>query len=356
MKNIKKCPACGRQIYKFAQVCPYCKSETRFSSVDEMKGADATQTGTKSQKPQTPQADATTGKSQPEGKKAGRFDKISEVIKKDKEKVKQEYEEKIGRKYPLSTVLIVTVIALLSIIVLGLFIAVQSMEKKTFSISGSVDNSMKVVLDSVESKIYQTSTIVAKFPDKERHSLIYLTDGHLYVFDAKTKSESEVDLQALNPKALVDYHGSGVLNAYLSTNSKYIIIIASRNPNNTEFGLYRLTSDPDNQVLEFIDRGKVLQDKDGYTVRSDMRVATYDSNGERVSGLNSTEYENLPKKVEKPKAQEKKVEENEPEREVVRENVTEKMKPKIDIDVTSKPKVPEVPDKITIKPVETPKK
>ena len=154
----------------------------------------------------------------------------------------------------------------------------------------------------------------------------------------------------------MDYHGSGVLNAYLSTNSKYIIIIASRNPNNTEFGLYRLTSDPDNQVLEFIDRGKVLQDKDGYTVRSDMRVATYDSNGERVSGLNSTEYENLPKKVEKPKAQEKKVEENEPEREVVRENVTEKMKPKIDIDVTSKPKVPEVPDKITIKPVETPKK
>lgn len=360
MKTIKKCPACGRQIYKYAQVCPYCKGETHFASFDEVMGETVPQEDAKTNKPETPQDVQSPGDAAEENfseeKKEGRFSKIAKVIKEDKVKVKQEYDKKIGSKYSASTVLIVTVIAILSCIVLGLFIAVQSMEKKMFSLSGSVDNSMKVVIDSVESKMYQTSTIVAKFPDREHHCLVYLKDGHLFVFDAKTKSESEVDLQQLNSKAIVDYHGSGVLNAYLSTNNKYIIIVASRNPNNTEFGLYRLTTDPDNQVLEFIDKGKVIPEKDGYSVRSDMRLATYDSNGDRVSGMSSTEYENLPPKVEKPKVQEKKVEEAAPERAPVEEKVTEKIKPKVDIEVVSKPKVPAVPEKITIKPVETPKK
>ena len=357
MKKIKKCPACGRQIYKYAQVCPYCKGETRFTSFDEVMGDAVPQE--EANKPEPPQDVPSSGDATEENvseeKKEGRFSKIAKVIKEDKEKVKREYDKKIGKKYSASTVLIATVIGILSCIVLGLFIAVKSMDQKMFSLSGSVDNSMKVVIDSVESKMYQTSTIVAKFPDKEHHCLIYLKDGHLYVFDAKTKSENEVDLQQLNSKAIVDYHGSGVLNAYLSTNNKYIIIIASRNPNNTEFGLYRLTTDPDNQVLEFIDRGKVLQEKDGYTVRTDMRLASYDSNGDRVSGMSSTEYENLPPKVEKPKVQEKKVEEAAPAKEPVVEKVTEQIKPKVDIDVTPKPKVPAVPEKINIKPVETPK-
>ena len=35
MKKTRKCPACGREIFMHAQVCPYCKSETHFTSVDE---------------------------------------------------------------------------------------------------------------------------------------------------------------------------------------------------------------------------------------------------------------------------------------------------------------------------------
>ena len=35
MRNKRKCPSCGRQIYQYAQICPYCKGETHFSSFDE---------------------------------------------------------------------------------------------------------------------------------------------------------------------------------------------------------------------------------------------------------------------------------------------------------------------------------
>ncbi len=34
-ERTRNCPECNRPIYKYAQICPYCKCETMFSSVDE---------------------------------------------------------------------------------------------------------------------------------------------------------------------------------------------------------------------------------------------------------------------------------------------------------------------------------
>jgi hypothetical protein len=171
------------------------------------------------------------------------------------------------------------------------------------------------------------------------------------LFDAKDKSDKEIDLPALNGKAIVDFEGSGVLNAYLSTDKEYIVIVASRNSANTEFGLYRMTTNPDAPVLEFLDKGRVMLEKDRYVVSNGMRTAVYDANGDKVSGLSSTEYENMPAvKVEAPKKQEVKKQEPKPDL-PPREKVTEQIKPTID--VAPKPSV-EVPERINIKPVEVP--
>lgn len=357
MKKTRKCPACGREIFMHAQVCPYCKSETHFTSVDEETPPPVIVEETAhdermAESPREEQVQAVNegveqAPQEAEGHSHGEshLGQYIDHLKRDKEKVKKEYNKKIKSRYSGSTILIVSVIAILSLIVLGLYIAVQSMEQKTFSLSGTVDNSLKEVLDSVENKLYQSSTIVAKFPDREKHCLYYLQDSHLRIYDAKTNSDTEIDLPALNAKAIVDYNGSGVLSAYLSTNKKHIVIIASRNAGNTEFGLYRLTTDPDNAILEFLDRGRVMHEKDGYVVQSGMRMANYDSNGDKISGLSSTEYENLPKtKVENTpqKTQEKKVEKPKlPSRESLDEQI--KAAPiNIDIDPPEKPKRPEL--------------
>ena len=337
MRKLKQCPACGKEIYQYAQVCPYCKSETLFASVDDEMAEEN-------------EGDSPTdAEAQGEGHH-GRLGEYVRHLKEDTEKVKQEYEEKIGQRYSRSTIIIGSVIVLLSIIVLCFFIAVQMMEQKTFSLNTTVDNELKAVIDSVETERYQSSTIVAKFPDRDRHSMVYLRDGRLYVFDALTQEDTEIDLQQLNPKAIVDYGGSGVLNAYLSTNEKYILIIASRNSGNTEFGFYRLSSNPNNRVLEFIDRGRVLVEKDGYKVSTDVRTASYDANGDRVSGLSSADWEKVAPKTERPKQQQEKKEET-VERQAEPVSVTEQMKPSVDF--APKPAVPTVPDKITIKPVKT---
>ncbi|MBO4851942.1 MAG: hypothetical protein J5529_13735 [Prevotella sp.] len=344
MNKTKKCPACGRPIFHHAQVCPYCKCETHFTSVDEETPPP---TAVEEEPPTPPTTEEEPAPVEAEEHKhdESHLGHYIDHLKRDKEKVKKEYNKKIKSKYSGSTILIGSVIILLSLIVLGLYIAVQSMEQKTFSLSGTVDNTMKEVLDSVESKLYQSSTIVAKFPDREKHCLYYLQDSHLRIFDAKDKSDREIDIPGLNAKAVVDYNGSGVLNAYLSSNKKHIIIIASRTSGNTEFGLYRLTTDPDNAILEFIDRGRVMPEKDGYVVRSGMRVANYDANGDKVSGISSTEYENMPKeKVDNtPKnTQEKKVEKPKlPSRESLDEQI--KAAPiNIDIDPPERPQRPEI--------------
>ena len=354
MKKLKKCPACGKMIYQYAQVCPYCKSETRFASVDEETPfiADVPEPEAEWDEP-IEESDAPEETAMTDEETSGHHGRLGQYVKhlkEDTKKVKNEYNKKIGSKYSKSTIFIVSVIALLSMIVLGFFIAVQMMEKKTFSITSTVDNQLKEVIDSVETELYQSSTIVAKFPDRQRHSMIYLRDGQLHIFDAVSHNDSTLDLQQLNAKAIVDYNGSGVLNAYLSTNEKYVLIIASRNAGNTEFGFYRLSTDPDNQVLEVIDRGRVVVEKDGYKVGTDARTASYDSNGDRVSGISSTEWEKVAPKVEKPKKQDT-PKEKVVEREPAQVSVTEQMKPSVDI--VTKPAVPAVPEKITIKPVET---
>ena len=350
MKKTKKCPACGREIFMHVQVCPYCKSETHFTAVDEETPPPVIEKETAydesmADSEELPQEEQAPPVDEGHKHSESHLGQYIDHLKRDKEKMKKEYNKKIKSKYSGSTILIVSVIAILSIIVLGLYIAVQSMEQKTFSLSGTVDNSLKEVLDSVESKLYQNSTIVAKFPDREKHCLYYLQDSHLRIYDAKDNSDKEIDIPALNAKAIVDYNGSGVLSAYLSTNKKFVIIIASRNAGNTEFGLYRLTTDPDNSVLEFIDRGRVMQEKDGYVVQGGMRMANYDSNGDKVSGLSSTEYENMPKVKEEStpqRTQEKKVEKPKlPSRESLDEQI--KAAPiNIDIDPPEKPKRPEL--------------
>ena len=345
MRNKRKCPSCGRQIYQYAQICPYCKGETHFSSFDEEMPQEEIY-----EEP----AEVTVDETNDEGgvddeDNQGKLGKYMRHLKEDTEKVKQEYEEKIGSRYSASTIVIGSVITLLSIIVLGIFISVKMMETETFRLSTSVDNELKAVIDSMETELYQSSTIVAKFPDRERHSMVYLRDGHLHVYDAANLSDKEIDLQALNSKAVVDYEGSGVLNAYLSTNEKYIIIIASRNSGNTEFGFYRLTTAPDNPSLEVIDRGRVVVDKDGYKVSTDVRSASYDANGDRVSGLSSADWEKVAPKVEKQKKLEKEEKVEKKESEPVK--ATEQIEPRA-IEVAPKPVAPTSPEKMVIKPVE----
>ena len=353
MKKVKKCPSCGRQIYLYAQVCPYCKAETHFASIDEVEPPvyaepeEPENPGDVAPAPESPEVEEPQDFSSEE--KEGHLGKYIKHLREDTEKVKHEYEEKIGKKYSPSTILIGSVIALLSVIVLCFFIAVKMMQTETFSLNNNVDNELKEVIDSVENELYQSSTIVAKFPDRQRHGMIYLQNGHLHHFDAVSQTHEELDLVALNPKAVVDYGGSGVLNAYLSTNEKYILIIASRNSGNTEFGFYRLGTD--DRKLEVIDKGRVVPEKDGYTVSTDMRTATYDSNGDKVKGISGAEWENLPK-VEKPKKTVERTEEK-VEREPQPVSVTEQMKPTVDL--APKPAVPAVPEKITIKPVDTSK-
>lgn len=345
MRNKRKCPSCGRQIYQYAQICPYCKGETHFSSFDEEMPQEEIY-----EEP----AEVTVDETNDEGgvddeDNQGKLGKYMRHLKEDTEKVKQEYEEKIGSRYSASTIVIGSVITLLSIIVLGIFISVKMMETETFRLSTSVDNELKAVIDSMETELYQSSTIVAKFPDRERHSMVYLRDGRLHVYDAANLSDKEIDLQALNSKAVVDYEGSGVLNAYLSTNEKYIIIIASRNSGNTEFGFYRLTTAPDNPSLEVIDRGRVVVDKDGYKVSTDVRSASYDANGDRVSGLSSADWEKVAPKVEKQKKPEKEEKVEKKESEPVK--ATEQIEPRA-IEVAPKPVAPTAPEKMVIKPVE----
>ena len=352
MRKTRKCPSCGQQIYQYAQICPYCKSETHFSFIDEVVEQDVV-SGVQSDEPvpeETADLEGTVALAD-DNEEGNRLEKVIQHLKEDKDKVKNEYKEKIASRFSTSTIVITSIIALLSIIVLVFFIAVQMMEQKTFSISTSVDNEMKAIIDSVETDLYQSSTIVAKFPDRLRHSMVYLRDGHLYLFDASKDTHEEIDLQGANPKAVVDFGGSGVLNAYLSTNEKYILIIASRNSGNTEFGFYRIGTSPDNLSVEVIDRGRVVPEKDGYTVSTDVRKASYDSNGDKVSGISGSDWEQMAPKVEKAKKQEK--DEDKKERKTEHVSVTEHMAPTIDVVPQTAPSAPTAPEKINIRPVDT---
>ncbi len=360
----RNCPECNRPIYKYAQVCPYCKSETLFSSVDEdtdrLIGEDTVeqadeQTVEAPVEEEVPQVPVDDGEDQTVDEAEAQpaeehHHAYLEHLKHDTEKVKKEFNEKIGKRYSKSTIFIGTVIILLAAIVLGIYIAVQMMQKETFSINDSTDNSLKEVVDSMEVELVQSSTIVAKFPDKKRHCLLYLQEGKLCVFDAATKKDSVIELQQLNPKAVVNYSGSGVLSAYLTPNEHYIVIVAARNAGNTEFGLYRLSAD--DMSLEVIDKGRVTHEKDEYVVTTDLRRATYDANGDRLTGVSGADGEPVvapqTKTDEKPKAPVEKRDAPKTD-EAVSAPKTEPIIPKVDI--VPAPSAIDVNEKVDIKPV-----
>lgn len=352
MSKTRKCPACGREIFMYAQVCPYCKAETHFTSIDEEQqpeGIEEEVTASETEDLEEHPSDKQEEEHSSDKKEEGRLGKYIGHIKKDKDKVKKQYQKKIKSKYSGSTILITSVIVILSIIVLALYIAKSSMEQNTLRLSNSVDNTMKEVLDSVEGRLIQrTTTIVAKFPDKEKHCLYYLQENHLYIFDAKDKSNKEINLTELNAKATVDFKGSGVYNACLSANQNYIVIIAARNASNSEFGLYRLGTDPDYMTLEYIDKGSVKKEKDGYVVQANGRQAKYNDSGDKTSGMTETEWENMPKQ-QVDNTPKKTVQDNKPtkpklpSRDVINEEVR-RSDISIDIDPPSqKPQKPELP-------------
>ena len=354
MSKTRKCPACGRDIFMYAQVCPYCKAETHFTSIDEEpQQEDIEEEIVPEYEPEDVEEDLSSDKKEEQSSnkmEGGKLGKYIDHLKKDKEKVKEQYQKKIKSKYSGSTILITSVIIILSIIVLALYIARSSMPQKMFRLANSVDNTMKEVLDSVEGKlILRSTTVVAKYPDKEKHCLYYLQDNHLYIFDAKDKSSKEINLTELNAKAIVDFKGNGVQSADPSANQNYIIIIAARNAANTEYGLYRMGTDPDNLILDYIDKGEVTKEKDRrYSVQSNGRKAIYDDNGNKISGISESEWVNMPQKQVENNTPKKPTQETKPKKVDLpsREDINEEVRRseiKIDIDPPSKPQKPEMP-------------
>lgn len=366
-----KCPKCGKEIFRYAQICPYCKSETKFVSIDdemsqsrveeEMK-VTSEEASTSSDKKNLPvtqnqenSQESTTKSLDKKDKKKGRMKKYVNHLKEDAEKVHEKYDEKIGRRYSKSTILISTVIILLSLTVLGLYIAVQMMQHETFGQSTTIDREMKLRIDSVENNVLKDSKILAKFPDRKRHCLIYLQNNELHYFNGATRVDSTLNLPELNSQAVVDSEG-GILDAYLSTNEQYLVMIVSRKPGNTECGLYRLNIE--SRQLDVIDQGQVVREKDGFKVTSGRRTAIYDSTGDKISGMTGKEMDDFEAKMaaeaaakaEKEKA-EKKSEENKDEPKVEKEPEREKATEKVskDASVVTKPVEPVVPEKIDIK-------
>ena len=287
------CPECNRPIYKYAQICPYCKCETMFSSVDEetdmLEGEE--QVGPADDLVEEPVAEteeevvetsADDGNADGEEVPEKHHHAVIDQLKHETEVVKKEFDEKIGKRFSTSTIIISTVIILLSFAVLGIYIAVRMMEQETLSLNDQVDNSLKEVVDSMEMELYQS--------------------------------------------------------------------LAARNPGNTEFGLYRLSAD--DMSLEIIDKGRVAHEKDEYVVTTDLRRATYDANGDRLTGVSGANGEpvmpTVTKPEEKPKTQvEHRKEAKKPE--VVNESKPEVIIPKADI--VPKPTVTDLQEKIEIKPV-----
>jgi len=376
-RKTKPCPVCGKEIYQHARLCPYCQAETEFVSVDEMRAQqtvpeddeveallsqpsdeaiveEVLETGQDvaviddEPAPQTEEAAIPIFEEDDEDEEPSLLKRISNWWKKDTEIIKQGYTENIGRKFSKSTIIIGSVIGVLSLIVLGIFIAVLIQRNTVYNYDSSVDNWAKQVLDSMDQEVSLRGTTIAKFPEKDRHYMFYLQNKYLHLFDAKAHTDEIFDFEASNARAVVDYTGSGVLNAYLSPNGNYVLVIASRAPNNSECGLYRIETA--SKMVQYIDRGRVTPDKEGYQVQSYGRVARYDANGERISGMSGDEAERAMQQRQTSKP--KRTSSSEDEGKVVdapAPSVTKQITPKVDI--APKPKI-SVPEKITIKPVE----
>lgn len=257
MAKISECPSCGKMIYSHAAMCPYCKKKTGF-----------------------PPAPAPVEQSKPQPAPAhGKAKTVKSFVRQ--------------RKYKTATYVKAAIIALLAITVLILYINVQMMNRRQLSLGSTFDHTTREVIDSMANEVLQTGIVVAKFYERDRHSLIYLEEGRLYEFDAYTRDSKELKLEEHNPAAVVDYTGSGILQANISPDESFIVIMASRNTGNTECGLYRM--DAKSKAVSVIDRGKVIFENNEYRVESGGRVARYDMEGTKLAGLTIEEAEALPK-------------------------------------------------------------
>ena len=300
MAKISECPSCGKMIYSHAAMCPYCKKKTGF--------------------PPAP-VPVEAPKSQP-------TPTHSKSAKAVKSFVRQ-------RKYKPATYVKAAIIALLALTVLILYINVRLMNRRQLSLGSTFDHTTREIVDSMANEVLQTGIVVAKFYERDRHSLIYLEEGRLYEFDAYTRDSKEIRLEDHNPAAIVDYSGSGILQANISPDESFIVIMASRNPGNTECGLYRM--DTKSKAVTVIDRGKVIFENNEYRVESGGRVARYDMEGTKLAGLTIEEAEALPKP--KP-VEEKREESSEPKHEdLPQESMVEHLQPD-QVDIVKKAVAP----------------
>ncbi len=325
MANISECPSCGKMIYSHAALCPYCKKKTGFPPAPE------------------PEVAPEPKDEQHRGKPVKMLNPFGQQ-----------------RKYKKATIAKAAIIFLLAVVVLILYINVQRMNNRQLSIGTSFDHTTREVIDSMANEVLQTGLVVAKFYERDRHSLVYLEEGHLYEFDAYTRDSKEILPQEHNPAAIIDYTGSGILQANISPDESFIVIMASRNPGNTECGLYRM--DASTKAVTVIDRGKVTFENNEYRVESGGRTARYNMEGTKLAGLTIEEAEAMPK----PKPVEKREEASEERREEKKEeSMVEHLQPdQIDIvkkvvmpnDIKVDPKVvPDVPTVPTV-PVQPKKK
>ena len=250
--------------------------------------------------------------------------------------VSRKYSE-VTSKYSKANIAKGVVIALLALAVLGLFIAVQMQNRKPLRLASMVDHGTKDIIDSMANEVSLSGYVIAKFPERSRHCMYYLQDGRMYEFDALTRDSKELDLTAMNSQALVNYEGSGILQANISPDESYIMIVASRNSSNTECGLYQM--DTKTKAIAVLDRGKVTFDNGEYTVESGGRMARYDQEGTKLAGLTIEEAEALPKP--QPKTEKKENTEESTQREEPRVRVTEQIQPKVD--VVKQPTVKQLP-------------
>lgn len=317
-RRISPCPNCGKMIYSHAVLCPYCKRRTGFKPAEQSA-------------PAASSAPAAAASAPAQSRPAQSKKKVS----------KPYYGQQHLRRFSKATIVKGAIIAVLALVVLGLFIAVQMQSQRLKKLSSAIDHSSQEVIDSMANEVSQSGYVIAKFPERDRHCMYYLLGGHLFVFDALTRNEQELNLSDMNPQAAVNYEGSGVLQANISPDDQYIIIVASRDAGNTECGLYQM--DAKTQQLTVLDRGKVTYDNGEYTVQSGGRTARYDSSGTKLAGLTIEEAEALPKPAAK--EEKKKEESTETQVEEKHESVTEQMEPKMDV-----VKQPSVPTDIKISP------
>lgn len=310
-------------IYSHAAMCPYCKKKTGFPPAEQVSA--------QSRETHRPTAE-------PDGAPTAPTAAAQATAPKRRIHLPQE----VTRKYSKANIAKVVVIAVLALVVLGLFIAVQMQNGRQLRLASTVDHGTKDIIDSMANEVSQTGYVIAKFPERSRHCMYYLQNGHMYEFDALSRDSKEIVLSDLNTAAIVNYEGSGILQANISPDESYIMIIASRNAGNTEEGLYQM--DTKTKAVAVIDRGDVSFDQGEYTVKSGGRMARYDQQGTKMAGLTIEEAEALPKP--KPQTEKKKEEDEAPvEREEPRVKVTEQIKPKVDV-----VKQPTVPTEIKIAP------